>query len=60
MSLGDVGVHTKGSCTQEKTHFLVMENYVKDVKQGRKIVLDLVESIMRPTDLVKGEVRRKQ
>ena len=39
-----------------KTQFFVIENYVEDVKQVQKDVPDLVESIMRPTDLVKDEL----
>ena len=41
------------------THnFFVIEKYVEDVKQDEKSVLDLVESIMRPSGLVKEESRR--
>ena len=36
-----------------------MEKYIEDVKQGEKDVLDLLEAIMRPTDPVKEELRRK-
>ena len=35
-----------------------MEKYVEDVKQDEKHVPDLLESIMRPTDPVKEELRR--
>ena len=35
-----------------------MEKSVKDVKQGQKVDLDLVESIIRPTCLVKEELLR--
>ena len=35
-----------------------MEKYVEDIKQDEKNVPDLVESIMRPTDPVKEELRR--
>ena len=45
--------------TLRKRHFFVIEKYVEDVKQGQKDVLDLVESIMEPTDPVKEELRRK-
>ena len=34
-----------------------MERYVEDVKQDEKSVPDLLESIMRPTDPVKEELR---
>ena len=39
-----------------KTYFFVMEKYVEDVKQEEKHVPDLLESIMRPTCLVKEEL----
>ena len=42
-----------------KRHFFVMEKYVEDVKQDEKTVPDLLESIMRPTDHVKEELRQK-
>ena len=35
-----------------------MEKYIEDVKQEEKDVPDLVESIMRPTDPAKEELRR--
>ena len=40
-----------------KIHVFVMEKYVEDVKQDEKVVPDLLESIMRPTCLVKEELR---
>ena len=36
-----------------------MEKYAEDVKQEEKDVPDLLESIMRPTDPVKEELRQK-
>ena len=36
----------------------VIERSVKDVKHTQKIVPDLSESIMKPTDPVKKELRR--
>ena len=36
-----------------------MEKYIEDVKQDEKSGPDLAESIMRPTDPVKEELRRK-
>ena len=39
-------------------YFFVIEKYVVDVTQKQKGVPDLVESIIRPTDLVKEELRR--
>ena len=41
-----------------KRHFFVIEKYIEDVKQKEKDVPDLVESITRPTDPVKEELRR--
>ena len=41
-----------------KRHFFVIEKYVEDVKQDEKHVPDLLESIMRPTCLVKEELRQ--
>ena len=35
-----------------------MEKYVRDIIQGQKIVPDLVESIIKPSGLVKKEIRR--
>ena len=40
-----------------KKYFFVIEKYIEDVKQDEKHVLDLLESIMRPTDPVKEELR---
>ena len=41
-----------------KRHSFVIEKYVEDVKQDQKIVRDVVESIMKPPDPVKEELRR--
>ena len=49
---------TKRKLTLRKRHFFVIEKYVEDVKQEEKHVPDLLESIMRPTDPVKEELRR--
>ena len=38
-------------------HVFAIEKYVEDVKQDEKHVLDLLESIMRPTCLAKEELR---
>ena len=35
-----------------------METYIEDVRQEEKNVLDLLESIIRPTDPVKEELQR--
>ena len=40
-----------------KKTVLVIEKYIEDVKQEEKDVPDLLESIMRPTCLVKDELR---
>ena len=44
--------------TLRKRHFFVIGKYAEDVKQDAKDVPDLLESIMRPTDPVKEELRR--
>ena len=36
-----------------------MEKYIEDARQDEKHVPDLLESIMRPTDPVKEELRQK-
>ena len=43
--------------TLRKRH-VVTEKYIEDVKQEEKDVPDLLESIMRPTDPAKEELRR--
>ena len=48
----------KNKLTLRKRHFFVIEKYVEDVKQDEKDVPDLPESIMRPADPVKEELRR--
>ena len=35
-----------------------MENYIEDAKQEEKDVPDLLEAIMRPTCLIKEELRQ--
>ena len=50
----------KKKLTLRKRHFFVIEKYIEDVKQEEKDVLDLLEAMMRPTDLVKEELRQKQ
>ena len=37
----------------------LMEKYIEEVRQDEKHVPDLLESIMRPTDPVKEELRQK-
>ena len=41
------------------TYFFLIEKYIEDVRQDRKHVPDLLESIMKPKDLVKEELRQK-
>ena len=48
---------TKRKLYLRKTHFFVMEKYIEDAKQKEKDVPDLLEAIMRPTCLVKEELR---
>ena len=48
---------TKRKLYLRKRHFFVIEKYVEDVKQDEKSVPDLLESIIRPTDSVKEELR---
>ena len=45
--------------TLRKRHVFVIEIYVEDTKHDEKNVPHLLESIMRPTDPVKEELRRK-
>ena len=49
--------HKKEVDPKKKTVF-VIEKHIEDVKQDQKNVPDLVESIMRPSDPVKEELRR--
>ena len=48
---------TKRKLYPRKRHFVVVEKYTEDVKQEEKDVPDLLEAIMRPTCLVKEELR---
>ena len=43
--------------TLRKSHFFVIEKYIEDAKQDEKHVPDLLEAILRPTCLVKEELR---
>ena len=49
---------TKRKLYLRKRHFFVIEKYVEDAKQEEKDVPDLLEPIMRPICLVKGELRQ--
>ena len=40
-------------------YVFVIEKYIEDAKQDQKLAPHLVESMMRPTDPVKEELRRK-
>ena len=58
--LKEVGIgdaDTKRKLYPGKIHFFVINKYVEDVKQEEKHVADLLEPIMRPTCLVKEELR---
>ena len=48
-----------GKLTPRKRHFFLIEKYIEDARQDEKHVPDLLESIMRPTDPVKDELRQK-
>ena len=56
--LEGVAGHGPKKLTLRKRHFFVIEKHIEDVKQDQKTVPTLVESIMRPTDLVKEKLRR--
>ena len=51
------GNDTKRKLYPRKIHFFVMEKCIEDAKQEEKDVPDLLEAIMRPTCLVKEELR---
>ena len=48
---------TKRKLNPREKYFFVMEKYIEDVKQEEKDVPDLLEAVMRPTCLVKEELR---
>ena len=50
-----MGRHTQKEVVPKKNAFFGIEKYVQDVRQDETHVPDLLESIMRPTDLVKEE-----
>ena len=52
------GTDTKRKLYSRKNMFFVMEKYIEDARQEEKDVLDLLEAIMRPTRLVKEELRQ--
>ena len=53
-----VGEGGQRGLSRGKIHFFIVEKHVEDVKQNEKNVPDLVESIMRPADPVKEELRK--
>ena len=53
-----MGPCTKRKLTLRKSNFFVIEKHVEDVKQDEKDVSDLLESIMKPSGLVKEELLR--
>ena len=54
-----MGRTTKRKLYLRKRRLFVIEKYTEDVRQDEKHVLDLLESIMTPTDPVKEELRQK-
>ena len=48
-----------GEVEPKKKTFFLIEKYIEDARQDEKHVPDLLESIMRPTDPVKEELRQK-
>ena len=50
---------TKRKLYLRKNNCFVMEKYIEDARQEEKDVRDLLEAIMRPTCLVKEELRQK-
>ena len=52
-----MGWNTKRKLTLRKRHVVDIQKYDEDVKQEEKDAPDLVESRMRPTDLIKEELR---
>ena len=51
------GTHKK-KLYLRKRHVFVIEKYIEDARQEEKDVPDLLEAIMRPTCLVKEELRQ--
>ena len=54
-----VCTRTQKQKTISKGYFFLMEKCFEDARQDEKHVPDLLESIMRPTDPVKEELRQK-
>ena len=53
-----MGRDTQKEVVHKKNTFFVMEKYIEDARQEEKDVPDLLEAIMRPTCLVKEELRQ--
>ena len=51
--------HTQKQKTVYKRQVFLIEKYFEDARQDEKHILDLLESIMRPTHPVKEELRQK-
>ena len=47
----------KKKFTLRKIHVFLIEKYIEDVRQEKKDVPDLLEAIMKPSGLVKEELR---
>ena len=52
-------VHTQKEVVPKKKTFFLIEKSIEDARQDEKHVPDLLESIMKPTDPVKAELRQK-
>ena len=52
-----LGGATKRKLAFRKICFFVVQKFVNDVKQGQQIVPDLLGRMMKPTRLVKAELR---
>ena len=55
---GRCGSTHKRKLYPRKIYVFLIEKYIEDLRQDEKHVLDLLEAIMRPTDLVKQELRQ--
>ena len=51
--------HTQKEVVPQKKILFLIEKYIEDARQDEKHVPDLLESIMRPIDPVKEELRQK-
>ena len=52
-----MGRDTRRKLHLRKRYFFVMDKYIEDARQEEKDIPDLLEAIMRPTCLVKEELR---